>query len=86
MNMLNIIKIGKSGSFFLHINDSKFCATSFDDVSYGDRGFYVSLMSNRASDIKLINDFPDVFVRNVDDLIDAIFQAKLFIKNIDNKG
>ena len=75
------MKIGKSG---------KFCLI-FDKHRSYDSGMSVHLRLTtdkiKMSDNKyamLLHDAPETFCENADEFIDAIFEAKLFIKKIEN--
>ena len=71
---MNIIKIGKSGRFCL-MTDAR--PNSMGTIS-------ISLGANKEEDIKLLKNSPEVICKTADELIDAIFEAKLFIKKIEN--
>lgn len=74
MVSMNILEIGKSGKFCL--------MTDAEPNSMG--AISISLGASKEEYIKFLKNSPKVICKTADELIDAIFEAKLFIKKIEN--
>ena len=74
---MKTIKIGKSGRFSLRL-DRHHSRWDMDNV-------FVSLCAEQ-EDIQFLKNSPEILCETADELIDAIFEAKLFIKKIEKDG
>lgn len=72
---MNILEIGKSGKFCL-MTDAE--PNSMGTIS-------ISLGASKEEDIKLLESSPTAICKTADELIDAIFEAKLFIKKVERR-
>ena len=73
---MKIIEIGKSGRFSLQLNRG---GSRWDM----DR-ILVSLCAD-TEDIKFLKNSPEILCETAEELIEAIFEAKLFIKKIESR-
>jgi hypothetical protein len=71
---MNIIEIGKTGRFCL-MTDAE--PNSMGTIS-------ISLGASKREYEKFLKNSPRIICKTADELIDAIFEAKLFIKKIEN--